>query len=1192
MMSEYLKLRESVASALLGDTNEHGLPPVEAGFEAFSRQTAKALKSLGMAFQGATLVEEEFNRLFGNLGDHGWELTPVDQMDLVVLSVMLGAQFQGWETISFDKEILSFDQAGNLVVGGRKAIGPVLLVQSVRDLGNPVVVNTAVLSKYQAAAYVMLLGARRGLSSALKACDRFLIDPEQGFIDADRKRLLDGSLRVVEVELLGNLLEPVEKTDRLLVNSVVRELLPNYRVRASKDSYAPFGKLAPVPGFLDVPTVDEAKGVKRADAADVTQCRPVNPELCALSYQGTRGTGVLLDVLLAPCGLATLTGFGDGTAAVLSREFGDKAAFHDPFVVRATSFAVKSQEDCEKFMATIPKVGEELVGSKLSVHGAPTKLLPLGKKLVTGVSQATEDPTYGNIRWEVRGEAIDRSGDGKLRGLLKAMTVFPAVKIHHGHGFPWKELTRNELVIALPGNVRTKFDLLAGMACWKGSGKGSGKNRVETAVQTFKRHLTHDEFETHMGEVLPAEGFDADGTPRYDETVDVGGGYSQLVQSFEEHYAVPLRIGRLIAKDLWSRLLDAYLRQLGKRKADLEWEPTPIGGQAASLEIMKGITGKPEVLTFVVLDDGRTALVQQTTAFTTAMVLKVEHTSVARSVSIAHMMLDAAIAFKALGHEKTARYLEEQSRTPAKGVERLFDLVNGHIPVSHRTVGLHPGKSRLLPEGTAMLKAIIESDLETWPADLCLSAGLNEQEFCVDRTVLATMHAESPQRGAVKGLIEAALGGDLTRFQNNFRTLRAALHKMLSAANKGFFKKLMSGPRGSHAKRVPITSSGAAHDELQIHPKGQVWRNLETILGEKMVDGQYVLLLRAPMKTPSLLRVKSSFSVGVNKFAVSEKTASSSRGDFDGEGVVVVPLSQEAVEELLSANYSAWELSLKAHSIKTGGEFHWEDANLLIDGKHNVWGKAKRVSIQSSIALDEGTIRAYRMEMPGDANKATMALMLAAMGKYQLNNVLGLLFEVWEAELGGYDPKFADAHKAMQIEDPIEREEEFLKACAKLNFTEEFGRAWLSISAAKTSTMKALQKGYLIGEHMTFRHVISQSTPADERSMSAWMAIAFAMKLLSSGEINNELMLNLDIARVENWVVVGKDRKGKDIQRPTGESYDLAQGISFLWKQGHPAATRLQHWMMAVLPRLRELSKEKSYRAFSPDMLNSSSEED
>jgi hypothetical protein len=289
-------------------------------------------------------------------------------------------------------------------------------------------------------------------------------------------------------------------------------------------------------------------------------------------------------------------------------------------------------------------------------------------------------------------------------------------------------------------------------------------------------------------------------------------------------------------------------------------------------------------------------------------------------------------------------------------------------------------------------------------------------------------------------------------------------------------------------------------------------------------------------------------------------------------------------------NYEAIMQEIKSYDATVAAEaihgathlsdpFHWVEQNTLVDGKHNVWAKATVVTEDQIAKLDEGTIRSYRNEMPKDANAAHLALSIASLGlgskgEFSVMEATGLMFSVYEAELGGYNPKFAAVHEIFSSEMPYASKiERFKEAAAKLDLREEFAMAWFKVLRAKGSVDSLSKDGVMRDGLYVMQNVSHSRATASERLAVVPRLLAKAMKLLAQGQVVHPLMLNLDRARVENyvWVKSGEGSTAAPVAGPDGEieGRTLSKVIDQFASAGCPGAVRLRFFMNHVLPVLR-----------------------
>lgn len=1116
--------------------------------------------------------------------------------DVANLAILSGADYPAEEGFAIHGQMFSQDDAGQWVMNGRKAVRPIVVVTP----EGPVKLNSQ-----QAAMLALLLGLSAVNPSegetAQRAQFRRVLDrsasklfgsPEYGFIDGRRQELLDTSVQVMPLDFGADTLFAdtsfacwtqgllVREADKVTMDRQLRKLMPSLRVRAQSDRYAPAGEELGNEEVA-VPSTDMAKAAKRTDMDACAQLEPVIPSLSSVSYRGMRSTGTLIQVMLAPCGIPTIFGGGPGGSVALIHNFGDVVPVLDRKTFTGTSFGIRTEEDRLAFEESLPKVGEEL-GAVLAVHGAPSIRVHHSERgTVTKVTKPV-DGEYRNIRWQVATQIVDRDGWVKLRGGIKTMVTKTTVaKIRKGV-LLHSDIRNSSLALSgYDGEA-----LLASMDAFKGTGKGNARFRVEISVETIRFYLPEVEAEALLRQLLPETVFDSEGNVEYRESWDTLGFYEPLVHEFEKRFAKTVWAARTLTQGLFQDLLEAYANRAGV--TNLEWTSFTergIAGKAVIFEIGEGITKEPELLAFYAYEDGVFAVAQKTTAFKTAMLVKAEYVGVRDMASKARLMLENAYAARAMGLPLLAADIEATGRDAARGVLTLIRLVRGVPTKGNRVIEA----SKPSAEDLETIQEILQSDLMEWPANVSIQTNVNGRWLTLESALLSVISEENPQFKAIKGVLEAILRRDRVRFDNNVRVLASGLKSMIDLDKKGLWKKLHAGAPALSVKRVPIFGgTDNIHEEIHVNPRGKAAQILARLFGVSKVrelGGRMVVVSRAPMFLPVPLRIVFSDLVGPYVVGLSDRVMSIDNGDADGDTCMVYPIKSKEVEDELQG-FDAWMLAKRIHaSTHICNPFHWVDQNLLVDGKHNRWAKAKVVSVAEIAALDEGTIEAYRKQMPEDANRAHLALAIASMGlpvdwsEFTVEDANGLMFSVYEAELGGYDKNFAAAHGLFKT-----HETEGLKAIAeKLDLQEKFSEVWLKAVKAKAAAARCARSGELrkteTGESkMVFKNITAPGLKQQDRFAGVYQTLALAMKLLAQGNLKPALMLNLDRARIENWTWQYEEqadgsskRKLIPILSASGEteSVDLAEGIIKLSEKKVPAAIRLHYWMKAVLPELR-----------------------
>ncbi len=1219
---EYSRLRKLALEVLSHESSEEGC--VEFGIKPEDDMGVIRRKVVNRFKAGNhSVVRGELKTLFPRHEEDIYEPAEVTKQDVADMALLFGAEWPTDEAFGLFGVTFDWDNAGRLVVNGKKALRNVI---AVFGGGMP-----HELFQYQTAALVLLAAqgaaaqererfasnaspyqVQKALTKAFQKVinsgpvNKGSEQPAYGFVDATCALRLKEIVRPIEVLLVEDSIVYLEQIDPILGNKMVKELHPDYGVDIESGNYRPAGKMLDE-NHIAVRSSDGAKSAKRTRMASGEQQEPVNPVLSRVSYRGTRATGSLITAFLAPCADPFLAG-GPGGSLDLSGETGVKTSYWDDALHSGTSFDIRSAEDREAFLNTLPSDGDVL-GETLSVFGAPPVKVPSDARGVVTKVTAAPDGAYRNMRWQVHSRFKETSVFTKLRGSIKTMVSAGLVaKIRLGEGSITHFDIRNS-GLALSGWEGE--DLFLSGDAFKGTGKGNSQFRVEVAVETIW-HFLPLEADSLLSSLLP-EALYKGGIVEYDEAFDLDGAYEPLMREFERRFAKVADLGKTVElPEVWDKWLLEHATKVGLKVEDLVWSPFQkegVTGKQVAFNIGKGITGLPEYRVFVLYDDGCKAVVRTTTAFKTAMLVRVEYGSVRKAASKAQLMLEVAYGAKAMGLDELAEFLEYEGRSKARAVLKLIRSVGPKAAIAEGSRVIDAAEAT--DEDLLEIETLLESDLEAWPEDLVIECKFEDKNGKLWRVVLAhhlvsVISKENPQRKAISGILDAILNKDRTRFENNIRVLEGGLSNMVSLANKKLWKKVHAGPNAAHGKRVIVLASHVGcHEELLVNPFGKNARHLAKQNGceIKELDGRWVVVQRAPQSLPILLRIVLTTAIGKNVFGMTDLAASIDNGDHDGDTILVTVIPDQIAEVTLQ-KYNARRKSLSIHEgTHKADPYHWIEQNTFVDGKHNVWARPSVVTVENLRKYDEAGIRAYTLEMPSDANRAHLALAIASMqlptgwGEFSIEEANGLMFSVYEPELGGFNPKFAAAHAAI-ANLGNERLKEFLQATDKLDLREDFAKAWLRSADAKSWCQKTVSYAKFNSNGKLSVWNLTQATvPQEQRLAAVPRLVAFAMKLLSVGNVNNQLMLNLDKVVVESMV---KETKGENrryypvLVKGKPEVVELKSVIKKLAAKGVPGAQRLEIWMDHILPEFSKYHPKEYHAAmaFNGDYDCSDSEEE
>lgn len=1102
---------------------------------------------------------------------------PSPEAGFIQTALLLGAEATGDSAVSWEQQILERDDAGEWTVNWEKTFSQTVIVgldgaHTLTAEQSAVLGALVIAQAVNKVAFAGDTARKKAFGSALDSLSKMTQAPSEGFVDAEYALWLRESFKCVGIAFPGELAildDRIGQISPVLLDREVKCLYPDYRVRVTTGRYGPSGHHDGV--GTHVGSTDKAKGTKRTDAYRVLQAQPVHPSLSSVTYRGVRGTGTVVTCLLVPSGDPSIFGGSSGGVIQLDPEFGKNMPTWDKHTFVGTSFAIKSEEERRQFQESFPKVGE-MLGETLEVFGAPSIRVPRelkGAEIVKAVL-VSDSNQYRNLRWRITVRFVNNSGSHKIRGPLKAMVTKALVAKLRGQGLKHSDVLGSPLVIA-------GYDgesLLASMDAFKGTGKGNARFRVDVAVETFRYYLPEVEADALLKELLPRKAFAKDGTVVYREDLDSEGVYELLMTEFEKRFSKPISGTRTMSKDLWDAKLQDALAMANTQSPD--WVPFTEGnvsGKSATIVVGEGITGKPESYVFTAYDNGRYAVTRHSTGFKTAMLLKAEHAGPRTVCKTVSMMLEVAYALQAMGMPHAAAHVAEGGRQRARGVLNVHHLVQGKVLPGRKVLNL----GDLSVEEKQELQHQLEGDLLEWPLDMQVYIKAGGRKITIAREVLELLPLGGPQWSAVRGLIEAAMRGDIVRVENNIRVLHTGLLGMIAPSNKQFYKKLHEGSKALYAKRTPIFGDHAGvHEEYRIHPFGGPARILASHFGCKVeeLEGRHVLVSRDPMLLPILLRIVFDTSIGMFTVGVSDLVMSSENGDADGDCVKAMAVTcEKALEEL--KRYSAIEMAKAIHAYTHEQDpFHWVEQNRFIPGKHNRWARASYISDKEMIELDAGTIRSYREQMPKDANRAHMALSVASMDipdefrEFSIAEANGLMFSVYEAQLGGYSPTFDAVHQVFSSnKPPSEKMDEVIAAARHLDLRENFAKAWLRVVWAKGQADNQAREGaYIKDPEGNEVYLVQAKVPANASQARSFAPVirimAVAMKLLAQGAIAHPLMTNLDKTMIQ---IRSQDK--------VVGTYSL---MSLIGKQADakvPGALRLRYWATQVLPVVRESVK-------------------
>jgi hypothetical protein len=875
-------------------------------------------------------------------------LRPADtsMQDVFDFALLAGANVSGEDGFELNGEVFFVDDSGSLAQS-KACFSPVAIVTA-EGCHEATKEQSALIALLVGYATVVNSGHKTGTDGAKavfskqiqETCSQFLESAEWGYVDPERALDKASSRKVVGLawhtaglRVVSSRRHEVSDVD---LDKGFRKIHPEYRVVVSNGRYYP-GGIKGEEGKVYVISTDTAKGAKRMRMSACTQLEPASKVESSVVHRGVVGEGSIVEVLLAPDGLPMLFGGGPGGVIDMTGgKFGEVMSVLDRKTYSGTSFAILSQEDRKAFEASLPKVGDP-VGEVLEIHGAASRRIPRGERgIVTKVRVVSESRQYRNLRWMVTVEFVNRSGLVKVRGPLKAMVTKAIVARLRSSTLLHRDVLSNQLAVAGWEGEH----LLASMDAFKGTGKGNARFRVEIATETLRHFLPMEEAWELLKNLLPSKALDSKGRVIYREDWDYEGVYDALVAEFERRFQKRVKVAMCVDPTRFDLLIKAYAKN-----KEIVWEPVREGGvtaRTASFQIGIGITGQPTYLHFTVYENGRCSVMQETTAFRTAMLLKAEHVGVREVCTRAPMMLEVAYAAKALGMHKLAEYIEEGGRKRARGVIKINDLANGvrytrYLQVKMATETLRhflsmeearqllknllPSKAldsegrvtyrpewdqegvydallsqgpkvrgvdvtNLSEEDAELLRNILDGDLAEWPEELYVYATDGKQHVTLAAELLEIIPYESPQFGAIRGILESGINGDRLRLGNFVRVLKSGLLKMTAPTSTGLYKKLHTGGNAVYCKRVPIFGDHAGiHQELHVNTHGKVASMLARDFGCKPseLEGKYVVRSRDPMFIPVVMRIVLDKNVGEYVVGISDYSCSADNGDADGD---------------------------------------------------------------------------------------------------------------------------------------------------------------------------------------------------------------------------------------------------------------------------------------------------------------------
>lgn len=901
-----------------------------------------------------------------------------------------------------------------------------------------------------------------------------------------------------------------------------------------------------------VASTDPAKYLKRLLLSSGRQVRlAAGFDKGSVSYKGRSDLGRLARLTVGPSLLPLFAGGPGALLALRGRDpFRDSLRLRLEFKLSGTCYGIKSEQDRAALEASLPRVGDHLE-PVLDLFGAAAAV-QVDPRLIGGrvvkVTKVTVDD-FGNAFWAFTVEVEEEGGEAKLRGSVKGMLGY----MSHN---PGPETLRSR---GLSISVELKGCVLVTADGTKAFGKGNAAFKVKMAVETIIDALGREQANALFAEMLPNSFDEKTGLVRFSEKLDYRGEYQRLIAYMVENFSRVVTFQRAIPEHQWVKLKADYLPEAELGDGEAVW----TAPKANAL-------GHVDTVRF--FRNGDMFVVSQTTAVLEVVdIVKVESSAVSQAVSTGPSMLEVATWFAAIGLKQTARMLYRGNIGGVKSVlGGLRDLVFGDTPGDPEK----PELDAWDPANAEAMSRLAETPIPEWEPGtrVRLRTRWGTHFYASREALLGAAETEAAHTLATTLAILAFYGaGETERAASLTNSLHASFCTIVDSPE--FMKRLARGARAVSAKRVPIiTRRRGSHRLVYLNPAG---RPAEELLKQFRVDtvrdleGKMVIGYRAPMPFGAPLTIVLADWVPMSVIGITDETSSFDEGDFDGDGYNLVAVTcPRALKELKGFDARAWKDRIYQACIgdrKALAE-HWVEQNRWSFKDWPVSALRPVEGPGGMVQLCEAALGHQVIEMPTDANRADIALALAAIpGAGYVDPLLaaGLKMYVYETQLAGFSAAWSKAHTL--------KGEEFISyAVETLGLTPALASAWQEVSLAQEAV-----QAYEVQNAIAEGRPISRRAGRDsEDGMTAYRfaftLVAVAAKKLSQGEQTIEdghkLLPMLKRAKIK---VVHADRV---------EIISVWDRVTYLVKKGIPAAKLLDVSIHRVQPLVDELRKRKKKR--------------
>lgn len=779
-----------------------------------------------------------------------------------------------------------------------------------------------------------------------------------------------------------------------------------------------------------------SKTPKRDGQGLKTQCEPFRKDTSAMTYiLGDKHEGILMPMLVCPRLPAPFAGgLGSGVAcpeinipgqkprpAMSRRKFG---------LVYWSLISIGGQVEVaepDEFIQAMPILGS-WVRPGLEIGGIPIEIQSWEVGQVTKVSaHKIGRHTVVYSLWVKR---LDKTGQAKLVG-----TGAPKGSISFG--------TRGLLTITGGLESTDRPKVIGSEDFGKSSHGGDSAAVIDFASNTLKKVWGKD-YQRWAGALVPDPIlWTLDGELVFDPKACLENKYQDLISEFER-----------IAKRHVQFKLDMPEGMYLEVSGHLQGDPKDPG-----VDLLRGT--KLEFLGEQ--PNGLWAVTCETEAYMAWTLVKVESIPISQGVSVTPTMMEIGVVAGALGLDKVVQDLEVNGRKGFWSLASLlllsklsFDENNkpqfpvGGVPVN---VGDHPMLKDLvpvtldgdlftqdpeLPETQAVTKYLGElatKTLSEWPKILVACKGQDGSTCAFTKEMLLAFGAETQRQGlahSVKQLLQAAAGRmgapasqrhwDYVQFSRLVASLRAQISTMLLSPK--VWTKVSRLKPGLSANVVAVFPREMEDNKrLFVDSRGRVAKTLAKLFKCPIRDleEKVVLYYRSPAIGIQGLRIHlvSDGSVGPDELGVAYPVFSHHDGDVDGDKGQVVPMSQEAGNQLMAHDPMAVKTAVTRFSYTDP-----EAANSWLkswdpDPRKTDWARPVARWWSDWAEWQVVAVRNQTVGMPTNANEAHAALALASLNPKEVLGALSMYSEVYEPQLAGPDEKFIEIQDLWELLNPV-----------------------------------------------------------------------------------------------------------------------------------------------------------------------------